>query len=517
MVRKDIDPFSFLGERLSLSAGRPNINSYKPHPKQIAFHEACEKCKLYIGGNRSGKTTGGVCEDIWWATGKHPYRTTPEPPIRGRVIGVDFLNGISKIILPEFARWTPLSDLVNGSWEDSYNKEFRTLTFANGSFIEFMSYDQDLDKFAGTSRHFIHFDEEPPEAIYNENQMRLIDTGGSRWITMTPVEGMTWLYDAIYLKGLPEDGSKGDPNIRVIVVDMAENPYINEVEAQFILSGLDEEERAARKSGKIVQIGGLIYNNFNPKTHILESFDVPANWSIFASMDHGLANPTSWHWHTVDPVGRIITFAEYYKAQETVETHALAYHTMNKIIGREPSYNVGDPSIKNRNSQTLTSVQQEYVKHGVFIILGNNDKTAGINRSKSYLKPGPKEGSIPELNGKPMWVMTASCPKLIWEMGRYRRKRWANKKVAQEKNLQEEPIDRDNHALDDCRYFIMSRPDIRILGPSYPALNKIGNVLSLPSVVPVAGRIVQVEPPRHSATNNGINQWDVDEFMGGEW
>lgn len=516
MVRKDLDPFSFLGERLSLSAGRPSIKAYKPHPKQIDFHISERPLKLYIGGNRSGKTTGGVCEDIWWATGKHPYRRTPEPPIRGRVIGVDFLNGISKIILPEFARWTPLSELVNGSWEDSYNKEFRTLTFANGSFIEFMSYDQDLDKFAGTSRNFIHFDEEPPESIYKENMMRLIDTGGSHWITMTPVEGMTWLYDAIYLRGLPEDGTEGSPNISVIIVDMMENPYINEVEAQFILSGLDAEERDAREHGKIVQIGGLMYSAFG-KDHVLENFNPPANWNIYASMDHGLANPTAWLWHTVDPVGRIITFAEYYKTQEPVETHAANYHAMNSLIGRVPEYNVGDPSIKNRNAQTLTSIQQDYIKHGVYIILGNNDKLAGINRVRSYLKKGPDEGSLKELNGKPMWVVTRSCQKLIWEMGRYRRKQWVNRKVASQNNLQEEPVDRDNHALDSSRYFIMSRPDLKLLGPDYPEIHRVGNVLKLPSVVPVAGRIVQREPPRNSATNTGSSGWIIDEHMGGEW
>jgi phage terminase large subunit-like protein len=516
MVKKDLDPFTFLGERLSLTAGRPNIKSYKPHPKQVLFHESERPLKLYIGGNRSGKTTGGVCEDIWWATGKHPYRRTPEPPTRGRVIGVDFLNGISKIILPEVARWTPLSELVNGSWEDSYNKEFRTLTFANGSFIEFMSYDQDLDKFAGTSRNFIHFDEEPPESIYKENMMRLIDTGGSHWITMTPVEGMTWLYDAIYLKGKPEDGTEGNKNISVIVVDMMENPYINEVEAQFILSGLDAEERDAREHGKIVQIGGLMYPGFN-KNNILEHFDIPSNWNIYASMDHGLSNPTAWLWHTVDPVGRIITFAEYYKAQQTIEVHAAAYHTMNQIIGRVPEYNVGDPSIRARNPQTLTSVQQEYIKHGIYIILGNNDKPAGINRVRKYIKKGPDEGSIAELNGKPMWVVTQSCQKLIWEMGRYRRKQWVNKKVAGNNNLQEEPIDRDNHALDADRYFKMSRPDLALLGPKHPEINKIGNVLSLPSVVPAVGRIVQADRASQIPTHNETSNWVVDEFMGGTW
>lgn len=148
------DMFRMLQQGLKAQAVRPNLHAYKPHAKQEIFHKSTKKKKLYIGGNRSGKTVGGIVEDIYWLRGNHPFRRIPEGPIRGRVVGVDFLNGISKIILPEFQRWCPPSLLKNGSWEDSYNKELRTLKLENGSFIEFMSYDQDTDKFAGTSRHF---------------------------------------------------------------------------------------------------------------------------------------------------------------------------------------------------------------------------------------------------------------------------------------------------------------------------------------------------------------------------
>jgi phage terminase large subunit-like protein len=189
-----------LSEGLSDTARAPNIKRYKPHEKQHLFHASTKKKKLYIGGNRSGKTTGGVCEDIWRATCRHPYRPDLNEigPNRGRVVAVDFVNGVEKIIFPQFQQWLYPSALKGGAWETAYNKLLRTLTFSNGSTIEFMSYDQDLDKFAGTSRHWIHFDEEPPKSIYIENMARIIDTDGDFWITMTPVEGMTWVYEDLY-------------------------------------------------------------------------------------------------------------------------------------------------------------------------------------------------------------------------------------------------------------------------------------------------------------------------------
>ena len=167
----DLDTFSrSLTEAMRNQVARPSLYAYKPHDKQLIFHSAIEHHRLYIGGNRSGKTTGGVVEDCYWLMKRHPYRRLPLPegPVRGRAVAVDFNYGVASILIPEFKRWLPPSFLINGAWEDSYNKEFRLLTLANGSTLEFKSYDQDLEKFAGTSRHFTHYDEEPPQHIYNE-------------------------------------------------------------------------------------------------------------------------------------------------------------------------------------------------------------------------------------------------------------------------------------------------------------------------------------------------------------
>lgn len=511
---KEVNPFELLGLKLAETARRPNINNYDPHDKQKLFHLSNAMITQYIGGNRSGKTTGGVAEDIFYAKGEHPFKRIPEAPNAIRVCVVDFKVGLGQVLKPELAKWCPPSLLINGSWEDSYQNEPPELHFANKSFIEFKSYEQDLVKFAGTSRALVHHDEEPPEDIYKENLMRIIDCKGRMTLTMTPVDGMTWTYDQIYLEGKPEDGSTGNPDIDIIEADMLDNPYISEATAQMALAGLDKQERDARQHGKYVMIGGLMYPNFDTKLHVIDgnTFSLPANWTVYASMDHGLANPTSWHWHTVSPEGRVITFAEHYEPEQTIPYHAAVYHRMNEQIGRTPEYNVGDPSIRNRDKITMTSVQQEYIKNGIYIILGNNDKAAGINRVRNYLKFGKDK--------KPMWQITDNCPKLIWEFKRYRRKRYLNTKIAAQHNQQEEPVDRDNHALDDSRYFFMSRPDLETLKPTNPEAHRIGNIFHVPSVVPAVGRIVNTKDETsgwdtNEATNN--QEWFVEEYLGGEW
>lgn len=442
----------FLGEQLNTAATRPNINGYRPHLKQQAFHTSTSRKKLYIGGNRSGKTTGGVVEDIWWLTGKHPYRETPRPPVRGRINCVDFVNGVESIAKPELARWLPPSELINGSWEDSYDKYTRTLTLANGSFVEFKSYDQDLDKFAGTSRHFIHYDEEPPEVIYTENQARLVDTGGSWWMTMTPVEGMTWVYDEIY-----EPGIRGENDITVIVVDMTENPYLNQGEVQNFLSSLSKDEREARVHGKFVQVGGLIYKQFDPTPgglHVIEKLEgIPRDVTLVASLDHGYNNPTAWLWHIIYPSGSVVTFHEHYGSQMVIEDHARVVREFNaKALRRAPDYYVGDPSIRNTDPITGTSVHQEYAKFGIPITLANNDVSAGIQRVAAYMRP--------DKNHRTKWHVTKNCTNLIKELTRYRWKTYSSKKLNSQYNNFEQPHKKDDHACDSLRYFIMSRPEL---------------------------------------------------------
>ena len=470
-----VDAFKELADRLRRAALRPSIGAYKPLPHQEVFHKSTSKGKLFIGGNRSGKTVGGATESIWWLTGKHPYRPTPEPPVYGRAISVDFLNGVEKIIKPEIQRWIPQSFLINGSWEKSYSKEMKTLTLNNGSTLEFMSLDQDLDKFAGTSRHFCWFDEEPDYPIFLENRLRLLDTGGSYWITMTPVEGMTWIYDEIYLK------SRIDQNILTVEVDTEQNTFLSIVEIEELFSSMSDEDREARKRGKFIQIGGLIYKMFRPELHIIESVIYgekwdsfkKSNWMHFAMMDHGFNNPTCWLWGCVNSEGVIVIYDEHYASGMVVKDHAKVVAERELSLGCDFVYRVGDPSIRNTDPLTGTSVHQEYAEHGIPIVLGNNDVPAGINRVITRLN-GNK--------GKPQLFITKNCEHLIYEMGRYRWAKWEHKKANFNNNKKEVPHKKDDHACDALRYGIASRPEVedgtlimptRDVATAYPAVGKL--------------------------------------------
>lgn len=458
------DAFKDLAENIARVADFPDINSYKPHAKQKKFHDSSKRIRLYIGGNRSGKTTGGIVEDIWWLTRKHPFQRIPDRPIAGRIISVDFLNGIEKIIKPQLKQWLPPSQLRGNSWFSAYDASTRTLNLENGSFVELMSYDQDLDKFAGTSRDFVHFDEEPPENIYTENMARLIDRKGHAWITMTPVEGMTWIFDTIYEKGI-----LGNKNIDVVEVDMAENPYLDQTEVNEFLDSLSDDEKDARGHGKFVQMGGLVYKTFSPQIHVIDQIDFKdlrgQHYKHYFSLDHGFNNPTAALWHAVDPDNVAITFDEHYESQRIIEYHAGVIHSKNAEHGRVPDINICDPALAQHQAVTGTSIQTEYAIRNIGFALGNNDVATGVAKVNQYLAYGE--------DLKPSWYITRNCANLIKEIQRLRWKTWASKKQQSQNNPYDQIHKKDDHACDSARYFFSFMPELAQKKP----MPKGGNAL----------------------------------------
>lgn len=498
-----------LKEGLSRAISRPTVHGYRPHDKQIRFHSTPSRGRLYIGGNRSGKTVGGIVEDIFWMRGEHPFRQVFKPPVRGRIVTVSYIEGIQKIIIPEITKWIPPSDLINGSWEDSYSKSERTLTLTNGSSVELMSYDQNLGKFAGTSRHFIHFDEEPPKAIFDECRMRLLDTAGSWWITMTPVEGMTWVYDQLYNPGLAPGG-----NVEVIQIDIEENPYIARAEIETVLEGLDGDDRKARKEGKFVALGGLAFKNFSPEIHIIDPLDDDKlrqiyNWTHYGSLDHGLNNPTAWLYHAVSPKGAVVTYDEIYANETLIDDFARQIHERNGWDNRRaPDIYVGDPAISQRNAQTGDSVQTTYARAGIPIVLGNNDVKIGVEKMNRYFKRG-------------MWVVTGNCTNLIRELQRVRWKIYESAKKRHDNNPREELHKKDDHAPDSARYMFSLMPDLYMPPETEDnRVEKINNVIKshLGATTPPVGSYLVDTNLSNTRPGSNSTEWvSMDEHMGGLW
>lgn len=449
-----------------LASAVTSIYSYVPHEKQKMFHCSTLEEKLFIGGNRSGKTVGNVIECIWWITKTHPFREDVrniEGEVRGRLVTTSFKEGLEKVVLPMFKKWVPKKYLIGRSWDKSYSNSLKTLTLVDGSFIEFMSYDQELEKFAGTSRHFISFDEEPPRVIWQECLMRLIDTDGSWWISMTPVEGLTWVYEEIYK--VWEDGDR--PDTLVLLVNMNENPHLTQKGKDKVMKNVaDEDERMAREEGRFAEIGGRIYKTFDKRIHVIpqESFVLQPWMKIYTSLDTGYRHPAAWLWHAVYPDGRIRTFHEIVLSERTIDVLAAMVHEYEKKtlhplgIYSEDIIRTGDPAIKQTREITGTSVMQEYANHDIYIGVSGvtRDVDIGIIKVTQYMNTYVER----EGHKVPLWACTDECTVLAKQMASYRWDKYASKTMEYKNAPKATPHKKDDDAPDSLRYFVTLMDDL---------------------------------------------------------
>jgi phage terminase large subunit-like protein len=431
----------------------PLLN-FQPHPKQSLFLASTVPLKAFLGGNRSGKTTCGIVDDLIQACSPEDL---PEhllgfkkwqPPFFCRIVAPDFVSTMEGVIFNKLREWCPRNAMEGGSWDKAYDKQRRMLWFSNGSWMQFLTFEQDLDKHSGAALHRVHFDEEPPSDIRRECLMRLIDFGGDELFTMTPLFGMSWMFDSIY-----EPYVKGDLDDAIVVeVDMDDNPHLDEVTKKRALAGLSEEERNARKSGRFVHFGGMVFGEFSGN-HVVDQFPYdyftpghPGEFDmIYVGIDPGTRHLAAAVFVACTPDGQLIVFDEVGIKDGTVRDMAGEIALLRAKWSITPRMYVIDPAARNRNHQTGRSDQMEYMDAGIVAVPGQNAVTAGIQNIKARLQASP-----------PQLRVTENCAGLIDEFHKYR---WTKqKRNADGADPKEEPLKTNDHRLDALRYVAMARP-----------------------------------------------------------
>ncbi|MGN1098736.1 MAG: terminase large subunit domain-containing protein [Christensenellales bacterium] len=415
-----------------------NYNKEKVHEKQLIFHKNKAKVRFVFGGNRSGKTECGAVETVWRARGIHPYRENKpvsawvvsvsyevqRDVAQGKILGYLNPGWIEEIVMQSGKKASPEYGIIDYIAVKN--------VFGSTSIIGFKSLDQGREKFQGTSLDFVWFDEEPDEDIFNECRMRVMDRCGDVFCTMTPLKGLTWVHDKIYLAT--------DDDVWYETMEWADNPYLDKREVEALTKSLGKEELESRRFGKFRAESGLIYPEFDT-LHVIPPFPVPKEWYDTISIDPGLNNPLSAHFYAMDYDGVIYVIAEHYEKGKYVDYHAdrikkiaaeLNWHTDQK--GRLSA--LIDSAAGQRTLAASKSVAELFYDQGIIVNTRvNKDVWAGIARVKALLGERP-----------PRIYIFENCVNLIRELKGYR---WGTG---------DSPRKYDDHALDELRYYVMSKP-----------------------------------------------------------
>jgi phage terminase large subunit-like protein len=432
---------------------------YEPHVKQRAFHSFTAQTKCFFGGNQSGKTWGGLADDIIQAVDKEAlpehlrgYKKF-EPPFLCRIMAESF-PVLETTLIEKLQNLVPDHQLLGGSWKSAYEKDLRVLHFQNGSKFFFMTYEQEVRKMGGASIDRVHFDEEPPLAVFNECRLRVMAHSGDLLFTMTPVFGLTWTFDQLWKqrgvetekdvhRGVMEDPETGEAigEIQTVTVDMADNPALSPADVAIALRGMSKEERAARKEGKFIALHGLIYGDFDKDRHRSPERPIPENVNVVVGIDPGIRHAAGVVWAYLTPDDTMVVFHEGYFRGMTAREVCEAIHETNEALDVHPMYYVIDPAARNQEHQTGRSTQMEYADNGIVTIAGQHAVTAGINRVRERFQTD-------------RLFIQANCTHLIDELQKYR---WKQPPRSGEET-REAPVKKDDHLMDALRYAVMSRP-----------------------------------------------------------
>jgi len=426
-----------------------NYNSGEvKHLKQLAFHQSKKKNRWVFGGNRSGKTECGAVEVVYMARGIHPYREI-KTATSGWVVSLSTQVqrdvAQSKILTYLNPDWIQDVVMLSGR-KDSYQNGVIDYILVKNVFgtiskIGFKSCDQGREKFQGTSLDYVWFDEEPPQDIYNECRMRVLDKNGDIFATMTPLKGMTFVYDEIYMNKF------NDENIWCEFMQWDDNPYISEQAKNAMKASMSEDELRSRQFGEFMDCGGKVYSEFDENVHVIQPFDVPYEWQDKLSIDPGLKNPLSCHWYAVDFDGNIYVVAEHYEKDKDIEYHSNKIHEIsNDLHWHRNSNGMFEALIDSAANQTTLasrkSVADLFYEYKILTNTNvNKDVFSGIQKVKAYLR-----NSL----GQTKLFIFNTCKNLIREMKGYR---WGKG---------DSPVKTDDHSMDELRYYIMSRPESKI-------------------------------------------------------
>lgn len=177
-------------------------------PKHKAFFDAGKIYpeRLFMAGNRTGKSVGGAYESSCHATGLYPdwwdgYRF--DRPTSGWALGSTARatrDTVQKELIGPVGAWGSgmiPSNLIGDWWALAGVPQgidiikIKHVPSGGWSTIGFKNYEQPLQAFYGTAMDWIWADEEVPIDIYNELLIRTMTTQGRIYNTFTPLAGLS--------------------------------------------------------------------------------------------------------------------------------------------------------------------------------------------------------------------------------------------------------------------------------------------------------------------------------------
>lgn len=475
---------------------------------QQQFQNSRAKIQFFAGGYANGKTTSAVlkalqlCRDYPGSNGLIARSTYPK---------------LNDTIRKEFLAWCP------PAWIQRKNlSQDNVVELKNGTVINFRYVQQtgkgnesSTSNLLSATYDWIVVDQiEDPEighkdfldllgrlrgsTVYQGEDPTMPSTG-PRWMILMCNPTRNWVYREL-IKPL-HDLAVGIKNEKLLV-DEDGKPMIELFEGSTYTNAanlapdyLQLQEAAYRGQmrkrflmGEWGAYEGLVYPEYNQSVHVVDHdimlryFDeirgMGGEKNIHEAYDHGIASPACYGFAFTDMWGNVFLLDGFYEKEATVKELSdriklirRKYDVHTQMQEQDAPQVWADPAVFKRTSGNSRSVGVTvaglFREEGVRMVRANNDIMSGIAKVQSYLyTDGGHMNPFTGQQGAPRFYASTECQWFDQEISDYY---WKKNNITGD--YEDQPMDRNDHAMDMIKYLFTNRPRVVGFKKPKPAYN----------------------------------------------
>lgn len=196
--------------------------------------------------------------------------------------------------------------------------------------------------------------------------------------------------------------------------------------------------------GKWAAAEGMVYEDFDQLTHIVDRFPIPAEWRRIRVIDFGYQNPFVCQWWAISPDGDMYLYREIYRCHRIVQVHAAQIIALS---GSERYENtISDHDAEDRatldKEGIVTDPACKAIRPGIEATQARIKLQTHNNRPRLMIFRDALVERDEELDENIPFCTAQEFDGYIYPKGQ------------DDKPKKEEPVDKDNHGMDAMRYAV---------------------------------------------------------------
>jgi len=461
---------------------------WEPQPGPQTDLVTCPVFEVFFGGARGGGKTEGSIGD--WFSHSSQY---------GEDASGLFVRRKLTQLVDVIKRFKRYGGKIGAKWYD----QKKELHMPNGAVLKFayLERDDDAEEYQGHEYTRVYIEEATnfpfPDPIMKLKGtlrsakgvpcgMRLTGNPGGpghHWVKDRYVDPCPTGYLVITQNETIElsDGTLVEASLSRVFIPskLRDNPKLLQNDPSYVMRLRETGSPALVKAwleGDWNGVDGTFFSEFDESRHVLRGvLHLPAHWTRFRALDWGSAAPFSVGWYAVSDGslpeyarGALIKFQEWYGSSGKpnvglkMPASSVAQGIVRRDEGMKIAYGVADPSIFANNGGPSIAEMMLIEKASFF--RGDNARQAGWEQMRKRLAAE-----------KPLLLFHESCEHTIRTLPYLQH---------DEKNAEDLDTDAEDHAVDETRYAVMSRPLTKDLKPAtsrldltkgqaYPTINEL--------------------------------------------